>query len=55
MIFMLIAVAVAGGIGYYVKIARPKQQSGDDDYANENEEDLGEEMEFANETETEDE
>jgi hypothetical protein len=50
MIFLLIVFVVAGGVGYYVKIVRPKQQAGDDDYANENEEDLGEEMKFADET-----
>jgi len=49
MIFLLIAIAIAGGVGYYLKIVRPKQQAQDDDYADEDEEDLGEEMEFEDE------
>ena len=49
MIFLLIAIAIAGGVGYYFKIVRPKQQAQDDDYADEDEEDLGEEMEFEDE------
>jgi len=54
MIFMLIAVGIAGGAGYYFKIVRPKQQGGNSDYddEDEDEEDIGEEMEFENEAET---
>ena len=48
-IFLIIAMAIAGGAGYYFKIVRPKQQAQDDDYADEDEEDLGEEMEFEDE------
>jgi hypothetical protein len=55
MIFLLIAMLIAGGVGYYFKIVRPKQQSQDDDYADEDEEDLGEEMEFENEADENDE
>jgi hypothetical protein len=58
MIFLLIAVAVAGGAGYYFKIVRPKKQGvADDDYADEDEDeqDLGEEMEFETEREESDE
>ena len=49
LIFLLFAIAIGGGAGYYFKIVRPKQQAEDDDYADEDEEDLGEEMEFENE------
>ena len=52
LIFLLIGVAAVGGAGYYIKIVRPKQQGGaDDDYADEDEDeqDLGEEMEFETE------
>ena len=48
-IFLIIAMAIAGGAGYYFKIVRPKQQAQDDDFADEDEEDLGEEMEFEDE------
>ena len=51
-IFLVMAMAIAGGAGYYLKIVRPKQQAQDDDYADEDEEDeedLGEEMEFEDE------
>ena len=48
-IFLIIAMAIAGGAGYYFKIVRPKQQAQDDDYADEDEEDLGEELEFEDE------
>jgi hypothetical protein len=53
MIFMLIAVAIAGGAGYYLKIVRPKQQGGNGDYEDEDEdeEDIGDELEFENESE----
>jgi len=53
MIFMLIAVAIAGGVGYYFKIVRPKQQGGNGDYEDEDndEEDIGDEMEFENDSE----
>jgi hypothetical protein len=52
MIFMLIAVAIAGGVGYYFKIVRPKQQDDNGDYDDEDDEDedIGEEMEFENDT-----
>jgi hypothetical protein len=49
LIFLLVAVAVAGGVGYYLKIVRPKQQGGNCDYEDEDEEDIGEEMEFETE------
>ena len=53
MIFMLLAVAIAGVVGYYFKIVRPKQQgaSGVYDDEDEDEEDIGEEMEFEKESE----
>jgi hypothetical protein len=53
MIFMLVAMAIAGGVGYYFKIVRPKQQGGNTDYddEDEDEEDIGEEMEFDDEPE----
>ena len=57
MIFLLVAMAIAGGVGYYFKIVRPKQQ-GNDDYDDEDEdedEDLGDELEFENELEADDE
>jgi len=47
LIFMLVAVAIAGAAGYYFKIVRPKQQStGDYDDEDEDEDDIGEDMEF---------
>jgi hypothetical protein len=52
MIFLLLGVAAFGGVAYYLKIVRPKQQGTDeDDYADEGmgEQDLGEEMQFATE------
>jgi len=52
MIFLLVAVAIAGGVGYYLKIVRPKQQaSGDYDDEDEDEEDIGEEMQFEDDPE----
>ena len=53
LIFLLVAMAIAGGVGYYFKIVRPKQQ-GNDDYDDEDEdgEDLGDELEFETETES---
>jgi hypothetical protein len=53
MIFMLVAVAITGVVGYYFKIVRPKQQGavGDYDDEDEDEEDIGEEMEFEKESE----
>jgi hypothetical protein len=54
MIFMLVAVAIAGGVGYYVKIVRPKQQGGNTDYEDEDEDedDIGDEMEFEDDPDT---
>jgi hypothetical protein len=51
LIFMIVAVAIAGGVGYYLKIVRPKKQGPDPDYEDEDEdeEDLGEEMQFEDE------
>ena len=51
LIFLLVAVAIGGGVGYYFKIVRPKQQGGNGDYddEDEDEEDIGEEMEFEDE------
>ncbi|MCL2499788.1 MAG: DUF4366 domain-containing protein [Defluviitaleaceae bacterium] len=56
LIFMLVAIAVAGGAGYYLKIVRPKKQkcNGDYDDEDEDEEDTGEEMEFETEAEAAD-
>ena len=52
MIFLLVAIAIAGGVGYYLKIVRPKQQaSGDYDDEDEDEEDIGEEMQFEDDPE----
>ena len=31
-IFVIIALLAVGGIGYYVKIVRPKQQAADEDF-----------------------
>lgn len=52
LIFLLVGVAAVGGAGYYFKIVRPKQQGGVDDYADEDEdeEDLGDELEFETES-----
>jgi len=49
MIFLLVAVGIAGGAGYYFKIVRPKQQGGNSDYEDEDEDDIGEEMQFEDE------
>jgi len=50
LIFLLVAIAVGGGAGYYIKIVRPKQQASSDyDDEDEDEEDIGEEMEFEDE------
>ena len=54
MIFLLVAVVIGGGVGYYIKIVRPKQQSnGDYDDEDEDEEDIGEELELPDEDEDE--
>ena len=45
-VFMLVAMAIAGVVGYYLKIHRPKQQCDDGDY----DEDIGDEMEFENDS-----
>ena len=52
LIFMLIGIAVAGGAGYYIKIVLPKKKAAQegDDYEDEDNEDLGEEMEFEDDT-----
>ena len=53
LIFLLIAMAVAGGVGYYLKIVRPKQQGqtdGDYDDEDDDEEDIGDEMQFEDES-----
>ena len=53
LIFLLFGMAAAGGVGYYVKIVRPKQKATleGDDYEDEDmEEDLGDEMEFEDDT-----
>ena len=52
-IFLLIGVAAAGGIGFYVKIIRPKQQAGMDDDEDDDipGDDDGGEMVFENEPE----
>jgi hypothetical protein len=53
MIFMLVAMAIAGGVGYYFKIVRPKQQGGNTDYEDEDDdEDIGDEMEFEDDPNT---
>jgi len=51
MIFLIVAMVIAGGVGYYFKIVRPKQQGADPDYEDEDvdDEDIGEEMEFEDE------
>jgi hypothetical protein len=49
MIFLLIVVGAAGGIGYYFKIVKPKQQRANDaDYDDdgEDEDDYGDEVDF---------
>jgi hypothetical protein len=51
-IFLIIAVIAVGGVGYYFKIVRPKQQGDSDDYSEEPEDtsdDLGFEDEEDNE------
>ena len=51
MIFLIVAMVIAGGVGYYFKIVRPKQQGADPDYEDEDneDEDIGDEMEFEDE------
>lgn len=53
MIFLIVAMVIAGGVGYYLKIVRPKKQGADPDYddEDEDEEDLGDEMQFEDEHE----
>ena len=54
LIFLLVGVAAVGGAAYYMKIIRPKQQSGiddDDDDDIPEDDDSGEEMEFEDEPE----
>lgn len=50
-IFLVVAMVIAGGAGYYLKIVRPKRQGADPDYddEDEDEEDIGEEMQFEDE------
>ena len=56
MIFLLVAIAVAGAAGYYLKVVRPKQQASSDyDDEDEDEEDIGEEMKFEDEPDDSDE
>jgi len=54
LIFMLVAAAIAGGVGYYFKIVRPKRQGPaseyDDEDEDEDKEDIGEELEFENDS-----
>jgi len=50
LLFVLAAVAIAGLVGYYLKIVRPKQQGQSSNYDDEDEDDLGDEMEFEDET-----
>ena len=54
MIFLLVAMAIAGGVGYYFKIVRPKQQAGGDcdDEDDDDDEDLGDELEFETESDS---
>ena len=57
LIFLLLGIAAVGGAGYYMKIVRPKQQAVQegDDYEDEDNEDLGDEMEFENDAGEDDE
>lgn len=54
LLFILVAVGIAGFVGYYLKIVRPKQQGQSSYYDDEDEDDLGDEMEFEDETDDED-
>jgi len=48
-IFIVIALAAVGGVGYYYKVLKPKQQAAS--LPSDDDEDYGEEMEFENEIE----
>ena len=50
-VFLLIGIAVAVGLGYYIKVVRPKQQAVIDDEDDDIPDDDGEEMQFEDEPE----